>query len=127
MTEEEFWGWCGFVNRGHSYSGKELWVSPEDIEWFDKCIRNVDKRGYARMPEKDSYYALPQIDLNNLFKYAVPKIEKPQISFYFDNTSWSVEVRVISKSGGIIVAGGLAPDPAQALFGAICKVIEGEK
>ena len=64
MTQEinqqewkEFCEWCGFRNyRGHS----NIWVEP-GVKIYDN-VNDKIVRG------------LPPLDLNNLFKYAVPKI-----------------------------------------------------
>ena len=118
--EQEFWELCGFVKRGHSYAGKELWVAPEDIEWFDKCVKDIDKNGYAKMPEKDSYYALRPIDLNNLFKYAVPKLENYHLGSVVNGhiaIAWRQGTNFHSTD----------KDPALALFWAIYKALGGKE
>ncbi len=88
---KEFWEWCGF----ECYS-----TALEDL-WF-------------RMPGDESYKLLP-IDLNNLFKYAVPKLdgfklfaqaECPDMVF--------AEARTVNR---YFKAGD--KDPALALFWAI--------
>ena len=49
---KEFWERCGF-------------------SWSPSPYR--DERGYWVAPQGEALRALPQIDLNNLFEYAVPK------------------------------------------------------
>ncbi len=61
---KEFWEWCGFKqldkgNRSFHYErGQRVmdWMPPDKEEWFE------------------SVKSLPGIDLNNLFRYAVPKL-----------------------------------------------------
>jgi len=61
-TEErkEFWEWCGFkyekIGQGHM---------PDFVEFYE-----------WRYPDEGNMHrsSLPPLDLNNLFKYAVPKV-----------------------------------------------------
>lgn len=62
---KEFWEWCGFKRRPDQdfvmeYQKHEVW------EWSDGNIIDV----------------LPKLDLNNLFKYAVPKLDIERINLY---------------------------------------------
>ena len=58
MTEElkEFWEWCGFERYG--YQGNERTL----MRW--------------KYPDSSRNYVTPNLDLNNLFKWAVPKAVK---------------------------------------------------
>ena len=102
---KKFWGWCGFrVALGKLY-------------WY---------------PDKESSPArrLPPIDLNNLFKYAVPKLEKSvrAITIYPPVIDPPVcdkcYVELTLCNGQIIES--FENTPALALFWAIWEVIEGE-
>ena len=86
---------------------------------------NKDKTAYRAWLDPDGNkdhwtYSTPPIDLNNLFKYAVPKLEPPDFSFYQTNDGeWIVslyhEVITIKDK-----------DPALALFWAIYKAFGGK-
>ena len=101
---KELWERCGFVNeitRSPSLSG----FGGDDVyNWTrpDKVIHSKK---------------LPTIDLNNLFKYAVPKLQDLRwVKFYFDG---ECELRIGNR--GIT---GVDDDPALALFWAIYEVIK---
>jgi len=102
MTNEqikEFWEWCGGIKRG---------------EWWD-------------FQDGES---IPQweldIDLNNLFKYAVPKLTPKtlMIESYIENGVMLFSIAILSekKSGGLWC--GNDKDLATALLEAIWKVIK---
>jgi len=128
-TDEQIrklWEWCGFIGRGRSYTGQEIWIAPDEIEWFDKCVADIHNDGYARMPEKDSYYKLPPIDLNSLFLYAVPKITPKTLMMetYGDNGELKYDWCVLSDKTNGGIWNGNDKDPALALFKAILEVID---
>ncbi len=50
---QELWEWCGFKIRGET-EGEKLWYAPDGIVF--NC-------------------GAPPLDLNNLFKYAIPKLK----------------------------------------------------
>ena len=98
---KEFWEWCGFI-----YSGE---------------IRSMYQRYYGWSYPRanggfiDNQSEPPSIDLNNLFKYAVPKLsghQKASLPGYF-------------KGNGTLFEFLYVEDPALALFWAIWKVIHG--
>ena len=107
---KEFWEWCGFKlkedwrRRGFHYEATVKcpnWIYPDNPHWE-----------YG-----ESY--LPRLDLNNLFKYAVPKLENDvAIKIFKGDYSWIVE---LWKDN--IIARDHDKDPATALFLAIEKVI----
>lgn len=107
MTDKEFWEWCGF------WFDSDSWHEPSEPHWHT--------------PDKMAIKELPPIDLNNLFKYAVPKIPKLKRIFMSAPTEdtitkgWIVDV----ESGGFSYLGS-NEDPAQALKQAIVKVKENE-
>jgi len=112
-TEEQvkkFWEHWGFY--------KEEYPEP-DIKWLYRSPDHtyISFRGY------------PPIDLNNLFKWAVPKLQDNgyQIDIVcFEESGFSVAVfNVIHEEQDIYDANNR--DPALALFWAIYKVIEEEK
>ena len=97
MTKEQkFWEKCGFkiINNPDF---------PDNIE-------------ESRSPIGERIY--PPIDLNSLFKYAVPKIGAYEITF--DDESSCIYV---GEDPDIKCYEGIDEDPAQALYQALCKVL----
>lgn len=101
-TQEEikgFWEWCGFTEL---HTGKE-W---NNLFW--------------ESPSKDWCYPVPPaIDLNNLFKYAVPALNKKldrHIDLYQSVHGWVCDIGL----GDLEVEDN---DPAIALFWAIWGMI----
>jgi len=123
MEDKTFWEYFGFEQRGRSYTGKNIFVAPDEIEYFDKCVAGIDSNGYARMPEKDNYYKLPKTTLDNLFKYCVPKLFPK--TFMMETCDDGYEFAILSDkpSGGVWCHWD--KDPAQALRKAIEKAIGG--
>lgn len=108
-TEEQrikFWEWCGFTTKPFApqYATPE---EPDPVYVFD--------------PEGNSVSNFPPIDLNNLFKYAVPFLIKKlgNISTLRLLLIWAFDV-VFPRDSEL-------KDPALALFWAIYEVIKGEK
>ena len=89
---KEFWEWCGLIKikRGWKFSNGDV--------LFD---------------------ADPSIDLNNLFKYAVPKLEAHWIRF----SGLSCTIRVWEDGREYYKQ---SEDPALALFWAIWEIIQKE-
>ena len=101
MTDKEFWEKCGFEYLHHSYADRAIYATPDGSTWIE---------------ERD----FPPVDLNNLFKYAVPKLTDPDIQFFqLDNGSWEVSIEYKS-----IHLTGADKDPAIALKKAIEQVWE---
>jgi len=107
-TEEQmkFWEWCGFekqlledLPKSYRHEGNLGWKYP------------TDSIGVA-----DTRKQLPDIDLNNLFKYAVPKLrrELSQLELATLMLGW---LKAMFEDD---------EDPALALFWAINKVINEE-
>jgi len=102
----EFWEWCGFERarfeptvKGVSKYQYEVgyWVYPDNIT--DKMIWSQE---------------LPSIDLNNLFKYAVPKLDKELALTIL--RSWVFNILTTKPA---------KDNPALALFWPIYKVMKG--
>jgi len=118
MTNEEikkFWEWCGFTIL-------------KEKEWD---LRRRARIGFI-YPNGGRYTRLPSLDLNNLFKWAVPKVVRVH------GIGRKIQVRLISGWGdssgdyGVEIIGmgkrlslAFSQDPAIALFRAIQKVKEG--
>ena len=96
---KEFWEWCGYIYG----TNKGCWKHPDG-----------NNRTY-----------LPQITLNNLFKYAVPKL-----SYCFLSAVWIDDNNRVEYSCSVGHPDGegktdLMEDPALALFWALWQVKEG--
>ena len=97
---KEFWEGCGFkVALGRMY-------------WY---------------PDGGSAKVLPPIDLNNLFKYAVPKLyscDLAKLGPPDQYGGWFAYVRLGDRTGKAIFIED--KDPVRALFWACCKVLKEE-
>lgn len=110
-TEEQiqiFWEWCGFYQDAtKEWDGDGYYVH---TGWYS--------------PNKKECCGLPDIDLNNLFKYAVPKLSMYELNSYNNDgihSAWiSLELDGWHKCA-------TSQDPALALFWAIYGVIESEQ
>ncbi len=118
LTQEQvkmLWEWCGFkqleAGRGgyHFRSTKKIW------NWLPPGETERHK----------SIPFLPPVDLNNLFKYAVPKLERVKLYHVAHYLDYRAEVQLADDAGDIISgANRLNPDPALALFWAIWQIIK---
>lgn len=97
---KKFWERCGFV-RG-SWSG---WFEPKEY-------------GGNYIPDN-----LLKLDLNNLFKYAMPKLPYILVADFAEG-AWCWFIR--GCDGAPDMSEGCDEDPALALFWAIYKVIDGD-
>ena len=111
---KEFWEWCGWEIRIEEVRDASGWVCHPISSWFN----GVET-------------ALPDLDLNNLFKYVVPKLQ---------DKGYITELTAYEQSGFNVMVFGLFDegidgerkalveieddDPALALFWAIYKVIK---
>ena len=95
------WEWCGF---SYDYWGDKL------------SIIYPDNQTIADMS--------PIVDLNNLFKWAVPKVRK-QFHIHFHSTNNKTEWRIVLSNANETIY-GRDNDPAMALCLAISKVIDNE-
>jgi len=99
---QEFWLRCGFryERRERRNSHWHCWVSPDGKEEM----------------------TYPPLDLNNLFKYALPTKEIPSfhLSYEYYLSGYIYRAKVCHRSG-IWREGQHQTDPAQALYHAIQK------
>jgi len=99
---KEFWEWCGFAHP--------------------TSIRGVkDPSGWWLYPESPTYaqFNPPKINLNNLFKYAMPKVYSWTMGSSFPNHQETLAlVNYNNKCGEAVNL-----DPTLALFWAIWEVI----
>ena len=105
---KEFWEWCGF-----EYKHEEIVdASASKVFITTSYFNGVETQ-------------IPDIDLNNLFKWAVPKLKDIEITKSRHSPEWNVAV-----STGEPILGEFAQsdnkDPALALFWAIWEVIHNE-
>lgn len=88
---KEFWEWCGFRYKESDGPLACYWETSNGRTWG---------------------YKLPRVDLNNLFKYAVPKLDQ---SRYYKALS------------SIFYYDAIKDDPALALFWALWAVMTRDK
>ena len=99
---KEFWEWCGFMLEGIPNDVGICWAYPPD----GKCRKN-----------------LPPIDLNRLFKYAVPNISFGEMKVYLrEDNSWVVLLNYVGKNDNDY--SGQGETFALALFWAIYEVMK---
>ena len=122
---KEFWEWCGFRWEGEDEVGKGFWLSPDGYAY---CYPNN---------HLTSTELLPFIDLNNLFKYAVPRLQDrghqvELLAFEHKGFRATVYKECFSRRGSDGYDPCLEPitqqdseDPALALFWAIWEVKDG--
>jgi hypothetical protein len=94
-----FWTWCGFARDGVG-----IWHCPNKIDELGKAI--------------------PKLDLNNLNRYAIPKLNSKNMAvtlIIFDGCRALIHV----LENGYIYSWD-APTPTEALYNAIMKVIDNE-
>ena len=106
---KEFWEWCGFTTKktrvhdfGDKYTMATHWHSPDNKKVWFGCI--------------------PEANLDNLFKYAVPKVKVITLTNVFKD--WTATVNQGEMIKGKVKAIGESQDPALALFWAIWEVIK---
>ncbi len=120
---KEFWEWCGF---------EEVWAA-NGSWWQYESYKETNHWWEDSSSRK--YKELPPVDLNNLFKYAVPKALEDNSSFidlqtrrYIAPTqedlvtSYICEIWSDNGQGSIVRQ---SQDVALALFWAIWEVIHG--
>jgi len=120
MTEKEptkeqiqkFWEWCGFQ---YARNGSTELIA--DVEFY-------------KSPVDGHLMTLQPVDLNNLFKYAVPKLTRCEL---WTNLDLDEETHnLVQGSFGALTSinhkfgNGESTDPALALFWAIWEVINGK-
>jgi hypothetical protein len=96
---KKFWEWCGFRLSPYQDAVGILYDTPDGLH----CI------------------GLPPTDLNNLFKWAVPKLKAWTLGSSYPDKKLTLCLVSMGDKGGEAEA----EDPAGALFWAISKVIEG--
>lgn len=107
----EFWECCGF---------QQLPVGNKNYH-FEATVKTMDWQspdGTSLMPY------LPRIDLNSLFKYAVPKLENPLIVLHLQEEAWLCQVYHAEEEGKPYKVGVIGDkDLTLSLFWAIYSVL----
>ena len=123
---KEFWEWCGLIHINNPIP-IEAANSCEAIA-IDKPLNGWYCPDYAKGTSKlISFKETPIIDLNNLFKWAVPKLEEIGLDIELKRTiepKWRV---IISNYTDRPPTMGDDDNPALALFWAIWKVVKEEQ
>ena len=112
---EKFWRWCGFKPISDD---APFYENPNGDIYYDHVGRST----------------LPPLDLNNLFKWAVPKVYAMDNFWLIDYqlTALAKTMDITGHSWSILFNGegrgchGTDEDPALALFWAIYNVMEGQ-
>ena len=105
----EFWEWCGFVGVRHN-----------DIPYTTKYLVHNGQK----------FHKCPPVDLDNLFKYAVPKLQGYVITFYpqkINPTDKELTFPVSVTPRGCVEHYKEDEDPALALFWALWAVMKEAK
>ena len=104
----EFWERCGFIKK------RGRWQ-------YDAC---KETNYYWEAPDGRRYKEFPALDLNNLFKYAVPKV--PALDFVelkSRERGWICKIRGF----GLQEIASYYVDPALALFWVLWQVMKEEQ
>lgn len=115
---EKFWEWCGFRTVVEPFVNDSGYHGIGTSFFYPN---SKQASAYSTQVE-DMSYLYPVIDLNNLFKYAVPKLESSGLRIVF---SLGTEVNEASLFWHVQIgkAWDSNSDPALALFWAIYKII----
>ena len=102
---KEFWEWCGFTLR-----------CPPEKDAYGRGIWNYPEGTYGNL----------ELDLNNLFKYAVPKLRD---NYQYELIGWNegqhkAIINKLQKGWAETYTTAIDKDPALALFWAIWEVME---
>lgn len=90
-------------------------------EFWERCGISQGRTSWWYYPDCIARSSAPQLTLDDLFQWAVPKLTDPDIGLcLLDNGTWNVDI----EHKGISFIGE-DKDPAIALFWAIYKVIKG--
>jgi hypothetical protein len=111
MTKQEFWEWCGFKQEAHE--GYKTWNYPEGFD-----------AGLAGAYRKYEFY-MPELTLDNIRKYAIPPLLQEhtiEITIMETKTRVCIYFDFDDNKNMVIVSD---PDTTQALYKAICEVIDG--
>ena len=106
----KFWTWCGFKQITHAQEYPDISTNhPESVvRWL--------------FPNNDKDYRLPGLDLNNLYEFAIPELQKEGYSVDLTASEECFTANIWTKDGGL--SNEVSTSPTEALFNAIMKVIE---
>lgn len=108
---KEFWEWCGFRQDVDG-----LYILPDCKRWTDRSGASINVIQF-----------LPKLDLNNLFKYAVPKLQDKgyMVELYsYEQKGYKVSIYHITGQVDIPVVITTNEESALALYQAIRQVME---
>jgi len=115
----EFWQWCGFtVKERRQYNKADYCSSIDGYDWTN--------------PDGETFYLTwesPEVDLNNLFKWAMPKLDSYQIGIKVSRITRTHLVSILHYTVDHRYFRTIASDPdlATALRNAIWELICKEK
>ena len=101
-------------------------MKPTEVQikkFWEWCGISKSRTGYWYYPDYCARPNAPDLDLNNLFKWAVPKLTMYELNSYNNDGLHSAWVS-LSEDGGWEASE--CETPALALFWAIYKVIEND-
>ncbi len=116
---KRFWEWCGL---------KWFWYHNPNCQCGAKDDDGSERSWMYKAGNKwklaTRFYNEPMvIDLNNLFKWAVPKLgEDLEVELFMFSQKWFCQLK--TRTTIVATSGHYCGDPAQALYQAICKVME---
>jgi hypothetical protein len=102
---DKFWAWCGWE------------LKQEEI--IDASKRKVTMRSAWRNGIETQF---PDLDLNSIYKYAIPKLQKEGYTIDLTASEECFTANIFYKDGRL--SNDASDSPAKALFNAIMKVIE---
>jgi len=106
-------------------------IKQEDLIrfWLHFGFRMVSGGNWCESPDRIGYIRkLPQPDLNNLYRYAIPKLQKEGKIVRltaFECSGFSAEITSVSDNFPLIKH-SVSDSPTEALYTAILKVIDNE-
>lgn len=118
IEQQKFWEWCGFK-----------FTRSKDGNYWDGNYWAVDYPNGRPETAVNLHYIYPSLDLNNLFKYAVPRLSPKTLMLesYIVAGGQNFSVAILSEKQGDGLWYGNDPDPALALFWAICELLIGDE
>ena len=121
----------GYVSRMNQPTKKQIQWFWEQCGWYFKQLRFPIGRWYYGSgiegawvsPDCEHLYTYPRIDLNSLFKYAVPFLVRWEMGSKQDGSVYAIAC----MKGQQFPSNTDDKDPALSLFWAIYKAVGGEE
>ena len=110
---KELWEWCGLEYEATKLNGHPAWsIYGDDRKWCE--THYIEEMGES-------------INLTNLFKYAVPKLQEMDYATLLRDSQgdspYHAEIYLYGDKGESVFKGAVNDDPALALFWAIREVL----